>query len=615
MSRTRIALLVLLFASFLVPTAPAQAASTVICSGYTTCSGKGYSHAGYASAKGTSYWNMYTGTNCTNYVAYRMVATLGLPNKRPAAGVGNARDWGKAMASVTDSTPTIGSVAWWGKTGNHVAYVEKVVSSNEIWVSESNWSGAFDWRKITRSGGSWPDGFIHFTKPALLNTTKPAVTGTAMVTSTVKASVGSWSPSGNTYAYQWLLDGAPVGGATSTSFKATSPMRGKALSVQVTASRSGYPTATVTSNPVVVAPGTLTASSPPRISGTPQVDSRLTTSPGAWSRSDMSLTYQWFVGGSPVSGATESTYVARAADVGRPITTVVTANRYGFLTATSTSSATSPVIPGTFTRGSSPTVSGTARVGSPLTASPGTWSPAADLSFQWYADGRAVDGATDATFVPSHRERGAAVFVRVTASQPGFTSASARSASTPPVATGRLRVTTAPTISGSPVVGSVLTVQPGSTSPAGASVRYQWRRDGRALSGATGSTRKVSVNDLGHRLSVTVTYKAAGFSAQSVDTAALRSARATPKVSVAATSPSTGTASFRIRISSASVASPGGRVTVRDAQGRTRTVRVVRGRSTVELTKQPAGRQTYQITYRGTSVLLSVTRDKSVTVR
>ena len=35
----------------------------------------------------------------------------------------------------------------------HVAYVEKVVSANQIVVSEDNWGGDFRWRTITRSGG------------------------------------------------------------------------------------------------------------------------------------------------------------------------------------------------------------------------------------------------------------------------------------------------------------------------------------------------------------------------------------------------------------------------------------------------------------------------------
>jgi hypothetical protein len=71
-----------------------------------------------------------------------------------------------------------------------------------------------------------------------------------------------------------------------------------------------------------------------------------------------------------------------------------------------------------------PTFTGTARVGSVLTASTPAWSPVARFSYQWYADGRAVKGATG----PSHRlsaaERGATVRVVVTGTRTGFTSRS-----------------------------------------------------------------------------------------------------------------------------------------------------------------------------------------------
>ena len=144
--------------------APARSSEwTVLCTGYDACAKAGYSNAGYKEHASTSYWSQSTGHNCTNYVAYRLV-TNGLPNKRPIQLTGNAYRWGSAFASQTDDAPAVGSVAWWGTafsgTG-HIAYVEKVVSANQILVSEDNWGGDFRWRSITRSGGLWPAGFIH----------------------------------------------------------------------------------------------------------------------------------------------------------------------------------------------------------------------------------------------------------------------------------------------------------------------------------------------------------------------------------------------------------------------------------------------------------------------
>ena len=615
MSHSRIALVVLFFTALLVPATPAQAASTVLCTGYTSCTDKGYSHSGYSTHQGTSYWNMYTGTNCTNYIAYRLITTNGLPNKRPAPGVGNARDWGTAMASVTDSTPTVGAIAWWGRTGNHVAYIERVVSADEIWVSESNWSGAFDWRKITRSGGGWPDGIIHFTSPTLANSTKPSVVGTPKVGTEVKASVGAWSPVPSSYAYQWMVDGSPVGGATAKTFTPTSSLLGKALTVQVTAAHAGFPTVRVASDPVAVAPGTLTITTRPTLSGTARVGSRLTTTTGAFSRKDVSLSYQWFSGTEPIPGATTASYVARSVDVDRSLTAQVTATRAGYTATAVGTDASARVLPGTLTRRADPSVSGTPRVGSRLTANPGTWSPAATTTFQWYADGRAIVGATDQTFVPTYRQRGATLRVRVVARRPGYTASSATSDSTRALSAGRIAVQAPPTLTGTPTLGSVLTLDPGAFTPPGATARYQWLRDGKPVSGATGRRRTVSPNDLGHRLSATVTYKATGYSPRTTTTTASKKIRTAPKISIKAQSSGGGTVAFTVAVSAPRIAPPGGSITIRYPSGRSRTVKVTRGRATFSLSGQPLGAQTYRITYRGSSAIASGSKDKTVTVR
>jgi surface antigen len=614
-SQSRIALAVLFFAALLVPTVPAHAASTVLCTTYSGCSAKGYSHAGYASAKGTSYWNMYTGTNCTNYVAYRLITTNGLSAQRPNSRVGNARDWGTAMASVTDSTPAVGAVAWWGKTGNHVAYIEKVVSSNEIWVSESNWSGAFDWRKITRSGSGWPDGIIHFSKPAPATSNQPAIVGSPTVGATLTASVGTWSPAPSSFAYQWMVDGAPVSGATAKTYTPTPFTAGRSLTVQVSGQRAGAPTVRTTSLPVVVAPGTLTSSARPRLSGTARIGQRLTATAGTWSRKDVAIAYQWFSGAGSIPGATGASYVAQAGDVGKALTVRVTATRAGYSPATSTSTASAVVAGGTLTRRSAPTVSGTPRVGSPLTASPGTWSPAATVSYQWYADRRAVAGATARTFTPSWRERGATIRVRVTARRDGYTSMTATSASTRAVATGRIDVSTAPRVTGSPNVGTVLRLSPGTYSPADASLRVQWLRDGKPIARATGRTRTVSAADVGRRLSVRVTYKATGYAARTVTTNPVRKARTAATMSVSASAATAGTVAFSVKVTAPGTAPLGGTVTIVDPAGTKRTVELAGGRAGFTLTGQASGRQTYRLAYTGTSAVAQTTDVKTLTVR
>ncbi len=174
---------------------PALAASSYLCRGYASCAAHGYSYAGYAQAGMNKYWLMYAGHNCTNYVAYRMVSK-GLPNTRPWSGTGNAYNWGRANAKRTDLTPAVGAVAWWkanvkgaGATG-HVTYVEQVISTDEIIVSEDNWGGSFDWRRIKRSSG-WPSGFVHF-KDQAIGSARGRLDAASMP-ATGKVSVTGWA--------------------------------------------------------------------------------------------------------------------------------------------------------------------------------------------------------------------------------------------------------------------------------------------------------------------------------------------------------------------------------------------------------------------------------------
>ena len=214
-----------------------------------------------------------------------------MPNTRPWSGGGNATYWGTSMSRITNGTPAVGSVAWWragvypaGSAG-HVAYVEKVVSADEIVVSMDSWRGDFSWARITRTSRGWPSGFIHFNDVRLDNTALPKVSGTAKVGSKLTATPGTWNAANATYAYQWLADGAPIQGATGATTTLTQALTGKRVSVRVTASADGYPTASaVSAATAAVQPGVISNTAPPTIAGDPQVDSTLTRSPGRGAR-------------------------------------------------------------------------------------------------------------------------------------------------------------------------------------------------------------------------------------------------------------------------------------------------------------------------------------------
>lgn len=79
---------------------------------------------------------------------------------------------------------------------------------------------------------------------------------------------------------------------------------------------------------------------------------------------------------------------------------------------------------------STPTISGTARVGSKLTAVPGTWTSGVTFSYAWYASGVAISGATGPTHVLTSAQRGTTITVRVTGRKAGYVSVTKTSAAT-----------------------------------------------------------------------------------------------------------------------------------------------------------------------------------------
>lgn len=482
----------------------AQAGSSLLCSGYSSCKRAGYDHFGYETKQKTSYWRMYTGTNCTNYVAYRLVTTNGMPNVRPKSGVGNARDWGTAMASVTDKTPTVGSVAWWGKTGNHVAYVEKVASPTEIIVSESNWGRTFDHRRITQSGSGWPDGFIHFADPGMTNTALPTLKGRGRVGEPLTATAGSWSPAATSLRYEWRVDGT-VKSTTGTTYTPVEADFGKDVTVRVTASRPSSPAARATSSPVTVSRGYLTPVSTPSVSGTPVVGGTLTATLPTWSPAAESVTYTWTADGEPVAGATGSRLSVGPDLVGRRLAATAVGRRTAHVLATSSSDPTDAVRPGVLTSTTAPSIVGSPAVGAPLTIAQGTWNSSdLDLDVAWLVDDVVVPGATGTTWSPRAQDVGRTVSARVTLSSDGYTSTSRTVRAGTPVAPGEFAPWPRATLPRDAEVGTPLVAKVPTSVPTPA-LTYQWYVDGVLVPGATTSTFTPRAADAGSPVRVFVT--------------------------------------------------------------------------------------------------------------
>ena len=396
----------------LVAAPSAQAGSTVLCSGYSQCAAKRMFNGGYQAGQYSMYWRMYVGTNCTNYVAYRLVKN-GMPNTRPWSSTGNAYNWGPANARITNATPTAGSVAWFkpgvGGAGSvgHVAYVEEVVSPTEIVVSESNFSGQFDWRRIVKDSRSWPSGFIHFNDKAMKNTAAPVITGTAAVDRPLQASAGSWSPRPTKVSYAWLADGVAIPGATSSTYTPTDAQRGKRLSVRVSASAADFPSGAAYSAATDrVSRGRFTLAERPQITGPVEVGEVLNVSTGPWSPEPETASYSWLADGVPVPGATGPTLKLSRSLLGKRIVVTTEVRRAGYIKARVDSAAVGPVVAGVIETPDPYVATGRPRVGNEVSLR-GSYTPKnSTAAFSWLRDGTPIKGATDPSYVLTPADAG-----------------------------------------------------------------------------------------------------------------------------------------------------------------------------------------------------------------
>ncbi|WP_143016286.1 CHAP domain-containing protein [Nocardioides szechwanensis] len=422
-----------------------QRSTAYLCTGYVACAEAGYSHAGYRTAADTMWWRMYTGHNCTNYVAYRMVKS-GLPNDRPWSGGGNASEWGLKMAGITDDVPIVGAVAWWranapgtGSSG-HVAYVEEVISSTVIVISEDSWSGDFHWRKIRKADGRWPSGFVHFNDQVITNVAAPVIEGTPKVGAPLTAAPGTWTPAGS-YAFQWLVDGAVIPGATAAQYVPTAAQRGKRLTLQVTATKKGYAPGTARkAAPSDVVVGDFRSAEAPTVSGVAEVDQVLTATPGSWAPTPESASVQWYADGVAIPGATSWQLRLGQPQIDKRVTAAVTVRATGYKPRKVSSPETAPVIAGTIAITSPFSVDGRVRTGDTLTVTPGSFEPAdATVTYTWLRDGEPIRGAAGTTYVLRPWDVGSRITVRVDLARTSYRSTSQ-------VAKAQGRVQTKPTL-------------------------------------------------------------------------------------------------------------------------------------------------------------------------
>lgn len=158
-----------------------------------------------------------------------------------------------------------------------------------------------------------------------------------------------------------------------------------------------------------------------------------------------------------------------------------------------------------------PSVVGTPVVGKTVSADLGTWPSGARLSLRWYADGKALSGATSKTLAITPALLSKRLKVRVAASKTGYASGASTSTSSSATAPGTLDVQAKPAVQGTTRVGQTLSLAAASWSPSPEQVDVQWLADGQPIDGATAPTLTLPPDLVGSQISARQTATEYGY--------------------------------------------------------------------------------------------------------
>ena len=369
----------------------------------------------------------------------------------------------------------------------------------------------------------------------------PTISGIPQVNETLSAAFTGITDGNGldhvSYEYQWIAGGSDIDGATGSSFTLTSIQEGQTIQVQVNFEDDDGFSETATSIATDTVAAAEQANSPaeglPTIGGTPQVDETLTADVSSIADEDgltnVSYKYQWIRndgnGDSDIPGATDTTYILDADDVGKTVQVRVTFTDDAENEETLTSEATEAVAakPNSEATGA-PTITGTPQVGVPLTADTSAIDDAdgldnVEFSYQWIVNDGTEDAdindATDSTYTPSVNGVGKTIKVKVSFTDDAGNEETLTSEATDAVAAkANTAPTGLPTITGTPQVDETLTADTAGISDddglTNVSYSYQWiRSDNGAdtdIAGETDSTYTLVLADLGKTIKVRVTF-------------------------------------------------------------------------------------------------------------
>ncbi|MDR1710241.1 MAG: YdcF family protein [Propionibacteriaceae bacterium] len=232
----------------------------------------------------------------------------------------------------------------------------------------------------------------------------------------------------------------------------------------------------------------------------PKFEDELSARMSGWSPSPVFLMYQWLRSGKAIAGATDPTYTLTAADVGKTISVKVTGVKDGYKVASTTSKATKKIAAKKLPTQPTPVITSDPAKDALLEIDQGEWDPGVERwTYQWYRSGKAIKGATKATYQTTKSDYKKSITVKVTGYRPGYAAASRTSAK---AKIGVLQ-TVKPVMVGKFSVGETLTCDPGIWGPGEVQTSCAWYRSGKKI--AAGDEYVLQKADKGKYISVKAT--------------------------------------------------------------------------------------------------------------
>ncbi len=345
-----------------------------------------------------------------------------------------------------------------------------------------------------------------------------------------------------TLNYQWLSNGVVISGATQTTYTLTAADVGKTISVKVsyTDLKSNAESVTSKTTGLIAAAPIVAENHAPTgsvtISGTAQEGQTLTASNTLADADGItSMSNQWLSDGTVISGATQSTYVLTASDVGKNISVKVSytdlKNTPESVTSGATVSVTaSPIVAENHAPTGSVTISGILQVGQILTASNtiddadgihiynvyvGGLPLDDSLTYRWLRNGVPIEdewgdyynrGSYELTQADVGKKISVSIFYLDNLYNQEHVSSSETAVVTKADNTNHLP-TGGVTINGEAKVGKTLSITSTVADEDGlGGFSCQWLSNGVAIKNADQATYQLTKNDVDKKISVTVSY-------------------------------------------------------------------------------------------------------------